>query len=71
MTTQRWKTASLAFVENDTSPTTAYQGNVFVYRSSATQVTVLVIVFNGNAGAVTKTARTVTVRVRTYLPPFA
>lgn len=68
-TTRRWKTARFDFVENE-GLGTQYQGAVFIYKSGASTVTVRVVVFNGNAGAVTKNARTVTVRVRTFLSPF-
>lgn len=69
LTTHRWKTTSLTFVENDGSPT-QYQGDINVYRNSPTSVTVQVVLYNGSASPITKTARTVTVRVRSFIPPF-
>jgi hypothetical protein len=73
MTNTIWKGTAgyyCLFVEN-TGAANQYQYIVFVLKSSATQVTVRVIVFYGGGGSITKTARTVTVRVRTFIPPFA
>ena len=67
--TRRWKTSRIEFVENEGSGT-QYQGAIFIYKSGISTVTVRVAIVNGNAGAVTKTARTVTVRVKTFLSPF-
>jgi hypothetical protein len=69
MSARRWKTPALFFVEN-TGAANQYQGNVNVYKSAASTVTVQVVVFYGGAGSITKTARTVTVRVKTFIPPF-
>ena len=70
LSTRRWKSNSFLFVEN-TGTASQYQGDINVYKSDATTVTVQVVVFYGGPSAsVTKTARTVTVRVRTFLPPF-
>lgn len=70
MTTTRWKTPELMFVEGSGAST--YQGYINVYKSAAATVTVQVVVFYGGPSAsITKTARTVTVRVRTFIPPFA
>lgn len=67
----RWKTPELLFVEN-AGGATQYQGYINVYKSAASTVTVQVVVFYGGPSAsITKTARTVTVRVRTFIPPFA
>jgi hypothetical protein len=69
LTAHRWKGNSLSIVENDSLPT-QYQGIINVYRNSATTITVQVVLFNGSASSITKTARTVTVRVRSFIPPF-
>lgn len=68
-TTRRWKTTRFEFVENEGTGT-QYQGAIFIYKNGPSSVVVSVNVFNGNAGAVIKTARTVTVRIRTFLSPF-
>jgi len=70
LSTRRWKSNAFFFVENASSAS-QYQGDINVYKSDATTVTVQVVVFYGGPSAsVTKTARTVTVRVRTFVPPF-
>lgn len=69
MSTQRWKSQQPLFIEN-TSTANQYQYYVKVYKSSATTVTVLVSIFRGGPGAITKTARTITVNVRSFIPPF-
>jgi hypothetical protein len=68
LSSRRWKTPQLFFVEN-TSTINQYQGYINVFRSSTNVVKVFVTVFYGGPSAsVVKTARTVTVRVRTFLP---
>lgn len=67
-TTRRYKTTELQFVENSTG--TVYQGLVKVLRTSSTEVSVYVVMGKGG-GAVNTNARTVTVKIRTYIPPFA
>lgn len=68
-TSRRWKTARVEFVENEGLPN-QYQGAIFIYKSGASTVTARVAVFNGSPNTITKYARTVTVRVRTFLSPF-
>lgn len=67
--TRLWKTPELLFVEG-TFPN-QYQGYITLYKSGATTVTMQVTVFYGGPNAsTTKTARAVTARVRTFIPPF-
>lgn len=70
MSDRIWKTPELLFVENSTL-SSAYQGYINVYKSDANTVTVQVMVFYGGSGSITKNARTVTVKVRTFIPPFS
>ena len=70
MNSKVFKANVLQFIEND-STINQYQGNIFVYKSAANTVTVRVVIFNSGDATITKTARTVTVRVRTFIPPFA
>lgn len=67
--TLRFKTNELQFVEN-ASAANPYQGLVKAYRSSPTEISVYVVIGRGGS-AVNTNARTVTVRVSTYLPPFS
>lgn len=70
LSTRRWKTPELFFVEG--TGTSAYQGYINVYKSGPTTVTVQVAVFYGGPlASITKTARTVTVRVKSFIPPFS
>lgn len=69
LNSKRWVTTRFEFVENEGSAI-EYQGTVFVYKSGESIVTVKVVVFNGSASSITKIARTVTVRARTFLSPF-
>lgn len=70
LSARRWKTPELFFVEG--SGTSTYQGYINVYKSGATTVTAQVTVFYGGPlASITKTSRTVTVRVKSFIPPFA
>lgn len=77
----KWYSGSaLQYIANGTfsvSGPTQYPTQIVVYRTSQTQVTVLVLIANQGgpfgAGSLTTeaTTRTVRVRVATFLPPFA
>ncbi len=70
LTSDRWSGQQMLFVENTGTPS-QYQGNVVVYRNSPTTVRVRVAVSYFGPGSITKTARTVTVRIRSFVPPFS
>lgn len=67
---QKWFTPALQVIENTGSPTTQYQGYIFITRSSATTVRMRIDYFNGNATPVNTKARTITGSIRTFLSPF-
>lgn len=69
LSSRQWKTPELLFVEN-AGAANQYQGYIDAYKSDATTITVSVVIFNGTLSPITKNARTVTVRVRTFIPPF-
>ena len=71
MTSQRYVGDFLFVVENDTVAGDTYYISTQVYRSSSTAIKVLAVAYKPGAGSVTKTARTITVKVRSFLPPFS
>lgn len=69
ITSKRFKTMEMVVVEN-ASAANQYSVVCRVIRSSATQIKLKVIIFNYSGSTLTKNARTVTLRVRTFIPPF-
>ena len=70
LSSERWTGTQMLFIENNATAS-MYQGNVIVYRNSATTVKVRVAVSYFLGGSITKNARTITVRIRTFVPPFS
>lgn len=77
---QWYSGSALQYIANGTysvSGPTQYPTQIVVYRTSSTQVTVLVLIPNQGgpfgAGSLTteSTTRTVRIRVATFLPPFS
>lgn len=70
MTTQRFIGSMMTAVEINGNST--YQISIMIFRSSATNIKVKANLFYGGPNAsVTTNARTITVRTRTFIPPFA
>lgn len=68
--TQKWLGNNLQVVEN-AGAGNQYQGNVYIYRTSATNVRMTLSYYNGTGSPITTKARTVTATLRTYIPPFS
>ena len=60
----------LQFIER-TGTATQYEGYVVVTLNDENQVSVNVSLFNGNFVNVTTVARTITVKIRSFEPPFS
>ena len=67
--TQRWVTDNIQVTEN-TFTANQYDGTIFIYRLNQTTARVQITYFNGTGGAVNTKSRTVSVTIRTFIPPF-
>lgn len=65
LTSHRWVGNFLFVVES------TYFVNILVYRDSPVTAKAIAVVFNYTGGSTTLNARTITVRVRSFVPPFS